>query len=143
MQEFAGATNDYDRAIELEPENERLYFLWGVFRMNCQLTELALADFERVLAITGGDDSASEHRASLLLRLNRYQEAIEDFAQLIAKGKEKGTQGKEKGTQRTQLFCKIAASPFLPRPLVPFFAMPALLPALLPAVPFLPRSTRP
>ena len=85
LQEFAGATNDYDRAIELEPENERLYFLRGVFRMNCQLTELALADFERVLAITGGDDSAREYRASLLLRLNRYQEAIEDFAQLIAK----------------------------------------------------------
>ena len=85
LQEFAGATNDYDRAIELEPDNERLYFLRGVFRMNCQLTELALADFERVLAITGGDDSAREHRASLLLRLNRYQEAIEDYAQLIAK----------------------------------------------------------
>jgi tetratricopeptide (TPR) repeat protein len=85
LKDFVEAANDYDRAIELEPENERLYFLRGVYRMNCQLTELALADFERVLAITGGDDSAREYRASLLLRLNRYQEAIEDYAQLIAK----------------------------------------------------------
>ncbi len=85
LHEFAKATEDYDRAIELEPENERLYFLRGVFRMNRQLTELALADFERVLEITGGDDSAREHRASLLLKLNRYQEAAEDYAELIAK----------------------------------------------------------
>ncbi|MDX1929648.1 MAG: tetratricopeptide repeat protein, partial [Pirellulaceae bacterium] len=85
LQEFVEAANDYDHAIELEPDNERLYFLRGVFRMNCQLHELALADFERVLAITGGDDAAREHRAGLLLRLNRYQEAIEDYAQLIAK----------------------------------------------------------
>lgn len=85
LQEFTEAAKDYDRAIEIEPENERLYFLRGIFRMNCQLTELALADFERVLAITGGDDSARAHRASLLIRLNRFQEAIDDYTQLIAK----------------------------------------------------------
>ncbi len=85
LHEYTKATKDYDQAIELEPDNERLYFLRGVFRMNCQLTELALADFERVLAISGGDDSAREHRASVLLRLHRYQEAIDDYAQLIAK----------------------------------------------------------
>ncbi len=85
LQEFTDAANDYDRAIELEPENEQIYFLRGVFRMNCQLTELALADFNSVLAITGDDDTARIHRASLLVRLNRYQEAIEDYTQLIAK----------------------------------------------------------
>jgi tetratricopeptide (TPR) repeat protein len=85
MQDFKEAAKDYDRALELEPENERLYFLRGIFRMNCQLTELALADFERVLEITGGDDNARAHRASLLIRLNRYQEAIDDYTQLIAK----------------------------------------------------------
>jgi len=85
LQKFAEAASDYDRAIELDPENEQLYFLRGIFRMNCQLTELALVDFDRVLAITGDDDHARAHRASLLLRLNRYQEAIDDYTQLIAK----------------------------------------------------------
>ncbi len=85
LQDFTDAANDYDRAIELEPENEQFHFLRGVFRMNCQLTELALADFNRVLEITGDDDTARIHRAGLLVRLNRYQEAIEDYTQLIAK----------------------------------------------------------
>lgn len=85
LQDFAAAANDYDRAIELDPENERLYFLRGVFRMNCQLTELALVDFDRVLAIDSGDDNARAYRASLLMRLNRYKEAIDDYTHLIAK----------------------------------------------------------
>ncbi len=84
LHEFTEAANDYDRAIELDPENDRLYYLRGIFRMNCQLIELALADFERVMTITGGDDSARSYRASLLIRLNRFQEAIDDYTQLIA-----------------------------------------------------------
>ncbi len=85
LHEYTEAANDYDRAIELEPENERIFFLRGIFRVNCQQPELALADFERVLAITGDDDNARVHRANLLMQLNRYQEAIDDYAQLIAK----------------------------------------------------------
>jgi tetratricopeptide (TPR) repeat protein len=85
LQEYQQATSDYDRAIELDPENEQLYFLRGVFRKDRQELELALADFERVLALRGDDDNARAHQASILMRLNRYQEAIEIFAKLIEK----------------------------------------------------------
>ncbi|MCU0707007.1 MAG: tetratricopeptide repeat protein [Pirellula sp.] len=85
LQEYQKAASDYDRAIELEPENEQLYYLRGTFRTNCQDFELALADFERFLAIHGGNDNVRAHQADLLMRLNRYQEALDIYAELIAK----------------------------------------------------------
>lgn len=85
MQSYAEAAKDFDRALELDPENEEIVLLRGIFRMNCQERELALADFERVLALVGDHDTAREYRAALLLQLRRFEEAIEDFAQLIAK----------------------------------------------------------
>ncbi len=85
LQEYQKAASDYDQAIELEPENDQFYFLRGVFRKDCQELELALADFERVLTLEGDEDNARAHQASLLMRLNRFQEAIDIFAKLIEK----------------------------------------------------------
>lgn len=85
LQEYQKAASDYDRAIELDPENDQLYFLRGNFRRDCQELELALADFERVMELQGDEDNARAHQASILMRLNRYQEAIDIFAKLIEK----------------------------------------------------------
>ena len=85
MHAYTEAADDYDRAIELEPENERLYLFRGIFRMNCQESELALADFDRVLAIAGDDNHARHYRAQVLIQLRRYTEAIDDYAKLISK----------------------------------------------------------
>lgn len=82
--DFHAASSDYDRAIELDPENEKIYFLRGIFRMNRQQHELSLADFERVLALSGDDENARANRASVLLQLRRYQGAIDDYTRLIA-----------------------------------------------------------
>ncbi len=85
LREFQKAACDYDRAIELEPENDQFYFLRGVFRRDCQELELALADFERVMELQGDEDNARAQQASILIRLNRYQEAIDIYAKLIEK----------------------------------------------------------
>lgn len=85
LQNYAEAAKDFDKALELDSENEEIFMLRGIFRMNCQQNELALADFENVLKIAGDHDLAREYRGALLLQLRRYEEAIEDFAQLIAK----------------------------------------------------------
>ncbi len=85
LQKYAEAANDFDRALELDKENEEIFLLRGIFHMNCQKRELALADFQQVLALVGDHDLARESRAALLLQMRRYEEAIDDFARLIAK----------------------------------------------------------
>jgi len=85
MHAYTEAADDYDRANQLDTENERLYLFRGIFRMNCQESELALADFDRVLAIAGDDNHARHYRAQVLIQLRRYTEAIDDYAKLISK----------------------------------------------------------
>lgn len=83
--DFHHAQRDYDRACELDPENEHIVFLRGCFFMACQEAERALCDFDRVLALADGHDDARLRRAILLIQLNRYREALADFGQLIAR----------------------------------------------------------
>ncbi len=83
--DFENAQRDYDRACELDPENEQIIYLRGCFFMDRQEAELALRDFDRVLAIADDHDDARFRRASILLQLKRHTEALSDYGRLIAK----------------------------------------------------------
>jgi tetratricopeptide (TPR) repeat protein len=82
---YEDAKRDYDRACELDPENEDILYLRGCFLMDRQEAEAALRDFEHVLAIADDHDDARFRRAAILLQLKRHTEALGDFGKLIAK----------------------------------------------------------
>ncbi|WP_182865322.1 tetratricopeptide repeat protein [Rhodopirellula sp. JC639] len=79
------ALNDYQRACELDPENEHIFFLRGCFLMDRQEDELALEDFNRALELSGVYDGARLRRAAVLMRLKRHDQALEDYEKLIEK----------------------------------------------------------
>lgn len=79
------AARDFDRAIELDTENDQIYYLRGCFRVERQDYDRALADFSHVLKLTGEHDAARLQRAGVYIYLKQYQTAVEDYAQLIAK----------------------------------------------------------
>lgn len=82
---FELALQDYNRAVELDPENEQIIYFRGTFYFQRQEYDLALADLNRVLTIDSDNDAARLYRAHVFLHLKRHDEAVEDYAQLIAK----------------------------------------------------------
>ncbi len=85
LAQYELAARDFDRAIELDRENDQIYYLRGCFRVERQDYDRALADFSHVLKLTGEHDAARLQRAGVYIYVKQYQTAIEDYAQLIAK----------------------------------------------------------
>lgn len=83
--DYEKARRDYDRAIELDGENEDIYYYRGLFFMQRQEYELALQDLNHVLSIADDYDDARLQRATVLLHLRRQDDALDDYAKLIAK----------------------------------------------------------
>ncbi|MEM8669005.1 MAG: tetratricopeptide repeat protein [Planctomycetota bacterium] len=85
LADFDNAQKDYDRSVDLEPENEQIIFLRGCYFMDRGLLDRALADFDRSLELAGDHDEARSRRASVLLQLKRPKEALEEYEKLISK----------------------------------------------------------
>ncbi len=83
--DYEKAQQDLDRACQLDPENEQVFYVRGMFLMDRQEPELALRDFDRVLSIADNHDDARLRRAATLLYLKRQEEALKDYGKLIAK----------------------------------------------------------
>ena len=78
----AEAILNYDRAIELDSKDSKLYFWRGSMKEKLKQYEDAIDDFNKVVEI---DSSAYSYevRGKVLFELKRYREAIDDFSRMI------------------------------------------------------------
>ena len=73
------AVGDFNRVIEIDPHYARAYHLRGVARENGEDYENALADISKAIDIDPEYGAAFYSRATLLTKLKREDEAVEDI----------------------------------------------------------------
>jgi tetratricopeptide (TPR) repeat protein len=79
MGEFNQAINDISRFISQVPESFQARVLRALCYRELGDTEKQLMDVEKALELSSGDVQILKWRASLLLELNKFKEAIADF----------------------------------------------------------------
>jgi tetratricopeptide (TPR) repeat protein len=82
--DIIGALQDYDRAIELEPDSSQIFFDRGLARNEINSYEAAIEDFDRALELDPENDSAMFNRGIAKYELKRFDEALKDFNRTIA-----------------------------------------------------------
>lgn len=78
------AIADYDRAIEVEPDNPRGFYGRGVAFSKRKENARAIAEFSRAVAIDPHYTEALAQRAAAYVEVGNYAKAIADHDQLIA-----------------------------------------------------------
>lgn len=84
--DFRGAISDLDRAIELNPNNARLYANRAGLYLMVDEFERAEADATRAIALSPYQALAFFNRAAARHYLKKYQPAIEDYTQALNLG---------------------------------------------------------
>ena len=74
---------DYDRVIQLQPNDEAAYYNRGNTYNKLQQYPLALADYNRAIAINPKDLEAYYNRANVYHKTQQYQKAIADYSLII------------------------------------------------------------
>lgn len=77
--DFAGASEDLDRAIESEPDDPTPYFMRGWCRYEEEMFEASLADFNKVIELSPNYSDGYYARGQVRMRLGRHRDAIDDF----------------------------------------------------------------
>ena len=73
------AVDDFDRVIEIDPNYARAYHLRGIAREQKEDYENALADISKAIDIDPEYGAAFYSRATLLTKLKREDEAVDDI----------------------------------------------------------------
>jgi tetratricopeptide (TPR) repeat protein len=76
---YAAAIQDYDRAIELEPNSVEIYFNRGLAKSESGNYPEALTDFDKVISLDETNDSAYFNRGIVKYELKDYDGALKDF----------------------------------------------------------------
>jgi tetratricopeptide (TPR) repeat protein len=79
INKFDMAVKDFDHVIELDPNYARAYHLRGIAREYSEDYENALADISKAIDIDPEYGAAFYSRATLLTKLKREDEAVDDI----------------------------------------------------------------
>lgn len=74
---------DFDKALELDPNNADAYRLRGVYYANLGQYAQALQDLNKAIELNSNDESAHYNRAIVYSNLKQYEQAIQDLNQAI------------------------------------------------------------
>jgi tetratricopeptide (TPR) repeat protein len=77
------ALNDFNKAIELKPENAEAYTNRGIFFVNVKRGDDAIKDFNKAIELKPGYAEAYFNRANLFISEKRVDEALRDFNKAI------------------------------------------------------------
>ena len=80
---FDIALQEFDKGIELDPNQPRLYKERGIAKRKLSLLEDALDDLNKAIELDPQYQFAYHSRATTLARLNRYEASFEDFTHAI------------------------------------------------------------
>lgn len=82
--DWKAARDDYDRALEIDPDLVRAYFLRGRMQLEAQNLEPALADVYRFLAHRPNHQEALLTRARIRMQLGERLAAVKDYDRALA-----------------------------------------------------------
>ena len=81
--QYEEAILNYDKAIELDPENFKIYEWRAVAKIQLGQNEEAIDDYSKMIKLYPGALTTYERRGKVLFSLKRYREAIADFSKMI------------------------------------------------------------
>jgi tetratricopeptide (TPR) repeat protein len=76
---FKGALEDYNLAIELDPQNTEILFARGLTKEKLKDYQGAFSDYTKAIDLKENFAKAWLSRGNVLLKLERYDDAIEDY----------------------------------------------------------------
>jgi tetratricopeptide (TPR) repeat protein len=83
MGELGAADDDYDRAIELDPEDPRVFLARGQFAFETGRPDAALADFTEVISLRPDLVDGYLQRAQVRIALDEREEALDDLNEAV------------------------------------------------------------
>ncbi|MYA72719.1 tetratricopeptide repeat protein [Candidatus Poribacteria bacterium] len=78
-----GATNDFNQAIELTPNDAKIYKFRAKSKVKLEDYHAAIEDYNQVIKLNPDDASAYKERADAKRKLRNHTSAIEDYNQAI------------------------------------------------------------
>ena len=83
-QDFEGALRDYNKAIEIKPENSVAYISRGTLKfLHLHDYKGAIEDFDKAIELNPLDTIALQNRARLKSELRDYAGAMQDYSKII------------------------------------------------------------
>lgn len=83
LQDYSGAVNDFDIAIQISPQKPEPFNGRGIAKYRLQKFPEAIADFSRAIAISPSYVDAYFHRGNSKAALGEYKAAAEDYTRAI------------------------------------------------------------
>jgi len=83
LNEHERAIKDFDKAIELNPDDAETYYNRGVAYAKLNKYEQAIKDYEKAIELNPDDAKAYYNRGLAYAELNKYEQAIEDYDKAI------------------------------------------------------------
>ncbi|WP_286032707.1 tetratricopeptide repeat protein [Brachyspira pilosicoli] len=80
---YEEAIEDYDKAIELNPNYPDTHYNIGIAKSNLGLYEEAIKDFNKAIGLNPNYSKAYNNRGNARSNLKQYKEAIEDYDKAI------------------------------------------------------------
>lgn len=78
-----GAIKNFVRAIQIDPEKPEAILQLGIAHELCEEYDLALMIYQKLIDNSSGFLKAYEHKSTLLMKLDRYQEASKILNELL------------------------------------------------------------
>ena len=80
---FEDAIQDYNKAIDLNPNNASYYYNRGTTFANLEKFEDAIQDYNKAIDLNPNDESVYYNRGVAFIYLNEYEKAIENLSKAI------------------------------------------------------------
>ena len=77
------AIADYDKAIELDPNDSSHYYFRAQARVELKQYKEAIADYDKVIELESNDPYNYVSRAQVRVKLGQYEEAIADYSKAL------------------------------------------------------------
>ncbi len=82
-EDYEEAVACYTKAIDIDPDDDDVYFFRGFAYSRLKQYEKALSDYERAIALNPENAEYLAHRGELFLLLRNFEGAIADFSHII------------------------------------------------------------
>jgi len=83
LEDYEEAVVCYSKAIDIDPEDDDVYFFRGFAHTRLKQYEKALADYNRAIELNPQNTEHFAHRGELFILLQNFEQALADFSRII------------------------------------------------------------